>query len=549
MKLSTSNLAIFGLAAFLFACGGKSIQLDRRTESEIGSSLSKRKELVRGNPLYLTLVADLEKGRSQLDNSDLQEAFRTFGDILKNTRYINFPEYSFAKYYMALTLEKMGASYGALLYFVDIVEKEPLRVHTHESLRRAIQIAQKLHDDELILYLASVIPPNKVPKSLTEEFRYYIAKDLYQKKDYDRSARLLATIPRTHRMYLAARYLMGVIDTQRDRYRDAIEDFTAITQQSKRTAKYYEDYKIRQLTSLALGRLFYESKNYPLAFVHYRKVDRKSEYFPQALYESSWGLFKIHKFNEALSVLHSVNSPFFEQIYYLKSYMLKGAIFLELCLYQDAVGSLTEAEREFVSVGKQIDQFVREGRPPQQYYQGISAKRPLPNGKLEYRYLDLFNLAAENPDFRASHRYIQELQGEQKTLNAMNYPRAKLIASLIRQKEQDVINKASYLAGQKMKLTKELVNDFFQMKDILRYEIVSSERKILQTRSLRLAPPVLTDIQLIKPKFTESLRETLVWWDYDGEYWKDELGYYLYGLKSLCKDSADALVAFSGGKR
>lgn len=549
MNAAKRNLALLSLAAVLWGCGGKSVDLDRRTEGEIGSSLERRRALVGSNPLYLTLVADLEKGRNQLDSSDLQEAFRTFGDILKNTRYVNFPEYSFAKYYLALTLEKMGADYGALLYFVDIVEKEPLRVHTHESLRRSIQIAQKLHDDELILYLASVIPPNKVPKSLTEEFRYYIAKDLYEKKDYDRSVRLLDSIPRTNRMYLAARYLMGVIETQRNRYQNAIESFIAIAQQPARGAKfYYENYKIRQLTSLALGRLFYETKNYPLAFVNYRKVDRKSDYFPQALYESSWGLFKIHKFNEALSVLHSVNSPFFEQIYFLKSYMLKGAIFLELCLYQDAVGALSEAEREFISVGRQIDQFVQESRVPQQYYQGISVKRPRQGGGLEYRFLDLFNLAAENPDFRASHRYILELQEEQKILNRFNYPRAKLVANLIKQKELEVISKASYLAGQKLKLTKQLVDNFFQMKEILRYEIVSSERKILQTRSLRLAPPVLTDIQLIKPKFTESLQESLVWWDYDGEYWKDELGYYLYGLKSLCKDSEEPAPA-QGGKR
>ncbi|MCB0308320.1 MAG: hypothetical protein KDD48_03030 [Bdellovibrionales bacterium] len=524
------------LVAFASTLTANGASLDKRVERAVDASLEKRQTLVQSNPLYNTLVADLQHGRKELVRDNLQEAFKIFGDILKNTRYTNFPEYSFSKYYIAATLENMGVYYGALLYYVDIVEKEPLRLHTHESLRKSIELAQKLKDDELILYLASVIPANKVPKSLVEEFRYYVAKDQYHKKAYGKAVRLLESIPHTNRMYLASRYLLGTIYTTQNRFKEAQQYFRVVINDRTRK-KYYEETTIKELSSLAIGRLFYELKSYPLSIVNYKKVGRNGNAFPQALYESSWALFKIHKFNEALAVLHSVNSPFFEQIHFLKSYLLKGAIFLELCHYDDAVRSLSEAEKDFLLVGRQIDRFSQEAQTPKRYYQLISSKSRRAKGVWDYKYFELFELVSANPDFRAAHLYILELQSEQQRLNEIKSPRAKLIGNLIKQRELEVINKASYLAGQKLKLTRELVQDFFQLKDILRYEIVSSERKILQTRSLRLAPPVLTDAELIKPKFTESLRESLIWWDYEGEFWKDELGYYLYGLKSLCKDS------------
>jgi hypothetical protein len=280
-------------------------------------------------------------------------------------------------------------------------------------------------------------------------------------------------------------------------------------------------------------------KNYPLSIVNYKKVKEDGEFYPSALYESSWGLFKMHKFNEALSVLHSLQSPFFEQIYFLKSYLLSGAIYLEDCLYEDALVTLTSLEQQFNDLADQIDRFAKQARSPREYYPLLSSKKRLPNGTEVYAYEQLFNLASANRDFLGIHHYIERLAREQKTLADLKRPRADLLARLLQQRSSDLQVRASYLVGQKLLITRQLIADFRDMKDFLRYEIVSSERKILQTRSLRLAPPVLTGAELIKPEFTESLKQTMLWWDWDGEYWQDEIGSYLYGLKSRCKDTGE----------
>jgi hypothetical protein len=48
----------------------------------------------------------------------------------------------------------------------------------------------------------------------------------------------------------------------------------------------------------------------------------------------------MNKYNETLSVLHSLHSPFIEQVFYTKSYLLKAAVFIDMCDYAGAVRKL-----------------------------------------------------------------------------------------------------------------------------------------------------------------------------------------------------------------
>ncbi len=524
----------FMLTLFVLCFNLEAVTLDKALEKRIDSQLSKRLEFVSKNPVYSRLVASLQEGRKLLRKGKINEARTIFGDLLQDRKLSSYPEYFFAKYYLAITFYESKITYGALLYFVDIVEKEPVKIYTHDALARSIKIAQELKDDELVLYLASVISPNKVPRSLREEFRYFIAKDLYKKNKFKRSVTLLKSIPHKSRLYLAAQYLLGSIAIKVNNLKMATGFFKTISN-SRSPVEYYEKSLLKDLGNLALARIFYEQKNYMMAIEYYKKIDRDSDYYPQALDESAWTLFKMGKNNEALAVLHSVHSPFFEPKYFLKSNMLRGAIFMDMCHFDQARNSLARVENEFITLGNQIDAFATQARDPREYYPLLTSKTIGLDNKSTYVYKTLFVLAGANRDFFGVHNYIKHLGKERSTLEAYKSSRASILINLIRQKETELIQRASYLAGEKLLLTRKLVQDFINIRDTLRLEIVTLERKILQSRSLRLASPILLNQELIKPEFTESLQEKLIWWDYTGEYWEDELGYYLYSLKSLCK--------------
>jgi predicted Zn-dependent protease len=130
---------------------------------------------------------------------------------------------------------------------------------------------QSSKDDELILYIASKITTDKVPLSLREEFRYYIAKSLYNIGKYDQALNLLNGISYKNRLYLSSLYLQGAIQLQQNRLDDSVEPFRKISS-SRGPVEYYDDARMKQLANLALGRVFHEKRNYPLSILYYKKV-------------------------------------------------------------------------------------------------------------------------------------------------------------------------------------------------------------------------------------------------------------------------------------
>jgi hypothetical protein len=539
--ITCSLLLAFGL---MQGCASSSqpkqrFELEPKLELQINDTIAKRKNLLQGNTQYFNFVDQLNLGRKQLIEKQAKAAFATFDSIMSNDKYEKYPEYQFSKYYLAVALYDMGVRYGSLMYFVDILEKDPLLPHTHECLRRAVEIAQELKDDELILYIASKITTDKVPLSLREEFRYYIGKNLYLLGKYDQAINLLNGISYKNRLYLGAQYLQGAIRIQQNRMEDSIENFRKISAM-KGPVAYYDEQHIKQISNLALGRVFYEKRNYPLSILYYKKVQRDSEFFPTALYEASWGLFKMNKYNETLSVLHSLHSPFIEQVFYTKSYLLKAAVFIDMCDYAGAVKALSSVEKNFIAVAKQIDMLARQARSPSEYYRILRTKTVNAEGQESFLYRELFNLSASDKSFLNVHQFITHLEGEQRDLNALNNKRATVIARLLSLRIQSLSEKASYVAGQTLLKSRQLIEQYLAIKDVLKYEITSAERKILGKRSLKMAPTVLTDADLIKPEFTDSLKETMIWWELRGEeYWEDEVGYYLYDLPSRCKETKE----------
>lgn|GEM_PF-6907408 len=510
--------------------------LNKSVDQQLQKIIERRKRFLGANPLYAQFIETFQTGRLHLVDGRPKQAYETFDALASNRKYAKFPEAQYLRYFLALSLYDMDVKYGSLLYFVDIIEKQPLLPYTHDCLEKAIHIAQEVRDDELIIHLASKIKANKVPIHLREAFRYYIGKSLYRSQKYGQALRLLGAISPQNQMYMGAQYLQGTIYTDLNKYEKAIEFFQKAANHKSPVA-YYANKKIKTLSYMALGRIFHEKRNYPLSILYYKKVDRASKFYPRALYEASWGLFKLHKFNESLSVLHSLHSPFIETIYFTKSYLLKAGVFMELCHYDRAVETLSEVEKDFMRLGSQIDRMAKEAQSPRDYYPLLKTTQVDENGDEVLRYQDLFMLSGSERDFLNIHSYFTLLKQEQDVLETLQSRRATAIARLIKVRERSLSDKGSFLAGKTLLNTRQIIEEYLALKDLLKYEVINTERRVIQKRSLELAPPIYRNEELARPEFSDSLKETMVWWEVRGnEYWADEVGYYLYQLPNRCKD-------------
>ena len=484
---------------------------------------------------FTVLINKLEKGYNSLLSRDYREAYLEFDSVLSDPKFIKYEEYSFSKFYLAETLYEMGVDYGALLYFIDILKKEEGKPYLEESLKRAISISQKIKDDELILYLATILTPDRIPSSLREEFRFFIAKNFYLNNAFANAKILFKAITPKNRLYMVAQYHLGVIAVQENDFKSAIKNFGTISV-TENPENYYEWTNLIDLSNMNIARLLYENSQFQKSVEYYNKIDRDSELFPEALYETSWTLYNWGKFNAALSTLHSLQSPFYEITYFPRSILLKGAIFLELCMYKDAIVALKNLEEYYSELKVLMDSFYAKAKSPGDYYDLLTGPQNIRGDSPDNPYRKLFQLASANRDFLQMHKFVKKINGELKILSQYkNNKRVTFLNEHIMKKKAVISQKAVNLAIDKIQLTKKAILDYLRSADVVKLEITTAERKLLEDKVKGYGREDSANINLETPiQSSVFIQDRYYFYKFSGEYWKDEIGYYLYNIESQC---------------
>lgn len=484
---------------------------------------------------FAALITKLDRGYNMLMKQDYIDAYYEFDSILSDTKFIRHKEYLFSKFYLAETLQLMGANYGALLYFVDILKKEKDKPYIEESLKRAIAISQDLKDDGLILYLATILTTDRIPPKLRKEFRFFIAKNFYLSNTFKNAKILFRAIKPGNRLYHLSQYYLGVISVQEGNFKRALKHFARIAA-SKNTERYYEGPHLRDLSNMNIGRILFEAGYLQKSVEYYNKISKDSPLYALALYESSWSLYNWGKFNAALSTLHSLQSPFFEITYFPRSILLKGAIFLELCMYRDAITALKNLEEYYAELKTLMDSFYANAKTREDYYRLLAGPENIRGDSPENPYRKLFQLASANRDFLQMHKFVKELDSELKILaNFRDNKRATILSNLINKKRNVITKKAVNLAIEKIQLTRKSISDYLKSADVVKLEITTAERKLLEDRVKGYGYEELWDINIPPPPQSSIfIQDNYYFYKFNGEYWKDEVGYYLYNIKSQC---------------
>jgi hypothetical protein len=525
-------------AVLTLSCANKNLKSDRKALKamlEPTTTWQTYDDSRKVDMVFTSLINKMQKGYDLLLKGDYQNAYYEFDSILSDTNFINYPEYYFAKFYLAQTLYMLDVDYGALIYFTDILKKEKDKPYITDSLKNAISISQDLKDDGLILYLATILTPDRIPSSLREEFRFFIAKNFYLSNKFKNSNILFNAVTPDNRLYLLSQYYLGVTSVQEGNFKDALKHFARIAS-VKTPENFYEASHLRDLSNMNIARILFEAGYLQKSVEYYNKIDKASPIYPESLYESSWSLYNWGKFNAALSTLHSLQSPFYEITYFPRSILLKGAIFLELCMYKDAIVALKNLEEYYSELKLLMDTFYATAESREDYYSLLTGPENLRGASDANPYKKLFQLASANRDFLQMHKFVKKLNSELRILAGFrDNKRANILADFIEKKRNVVTKKAVNLAIEKIQLTKKAIQDYMKSADVIKLEITTAERKLLEDRVKGYGIQEIWDINIPPPvQSSVFIQDRYYFYKFEGEYWKDEVGYYLYNVKSQC---------------
>ncbi len=223
---------------------------------------------------------------------------------------------------------------------------EPFSDEFKRSWSILFEVSQEQPIQNLLESVAeSLLKHDKSPQSFGTNWKYIEGNVLYAANQLEKALASYSMVKVNDRYFFPTKYQQAMIHLELGKPNDAITALKAIIYPTSQNLSSLSKTERRQLTddaNIAIGRIYYEQKNFSDAMTHYRLIDRDSHLFYHSLFEQSWALFMAGYPNHALGTLHSVRSPFYKDAFNPEATMLSSIIYYWMCRYYDSRNELAE---------------------------------------------------------------------------------------------------------------------------------------------------------------------------------------------------------------
>ena len=375
-------------------------------------------------------------------------------------------------------------------------------------------------------------------RSKTPYIRYIIARKLFRMKLYKRSLSILNLdkIKDNHPIRPFSLMLRGSIFSIMGNYEKSIDSFKECVEKSKDelgdkvTKKEKRQLLInKDICLLGISRTYFAKKDYNKASFFYLDIEKESYIWPEVLFEEAWSSFYQRDYNRTLGKLVTYKAPVFSHIFNPEVKVLEALTYLELCLWKDAKKSVDLFYRTFQSPLEKIQKVLEAyGKRYKSYY--LLAKKRL---KQEIGGGEVFNKMllsiVRDPAFLEMYDSFDRGGAEIKKIKRLKNSRFKkflignIRETLILQRDLIGAYVRKTLDFYSAMITKNLTDMSYIKLEVLsrlRKEILDDSITNRRTRG---------DLKYLKRN------EKQYFWNFNGEFWADELGDYVFALKSECK--------------
>ena len=525
----------------------------------------------------------LDVAISLFKNEEYEKAAMSSFEMLQDAKLAGL--HLEARYVMAKALYRMGLYHSSLGEFSKILAVGPETKFFRTSLEWLFFISRKTKNETVILDEIARYANQEFPERFRSEFHYLLARyhfvrgkaldQVGRTEDADKSfnevKRLTLLIPKTDVFYPRAKYLEGLsffrfgnrATSAAARRTDintvgAIEAMKEIIRVTRSGAgldaeQAAANQKLRELAFMQLGRTHYGMQQNRYALFYFNKVERGTSQWLESMFESSWANYRVGQYEQALGNLITLSSPFFREEYFPEAMILKAVIYYENCRYRESSLILQDFERTYLPVHDQLELITKKQLEASEYYGVLSDvqkknKEGLEKGETDVILERILRLALTDQDLKKTNESILELETEMDTFgekgDTFRYSElSKQLLEGLKVQRTSLIEKAGIMA--KGKLETELV----ALKQLLanglriKFETVTKEKEFLEEQLKAGGKTAIVK----KYRFSVAVADDQLYWPYEGEYWRDELGTYQYTLTKGCiqRDTANRTIQAS----
>ncbi len=464
-----------------------------------------------------------------------------------------------SQYLLGKTLYRMGQYHAALGEFSQILARGQDTRFFSRSLEWLFFISHKTVNESVILDEVARYANAQWPERYQDEFHYLLARYFFVRgraldtveqkgeaaKSFEETRRLAAQIPKSDRFYAQAKYLEGltwVRERNMPRALEAMKEVVRVTRpsSSRSPAEAKVADATRDLAFIQLARIHYGARQNRYALYYYGKIERGKPDWLEALFESSWADYRIGQYEQALGNLITLSSPFFRDEYFPEALILKAVIYYENCRYAESTAIVQEFERRYKPVYDALDDLTRKNMDAADDYAVLaeiqrknrSAKKAgqTPDVILER----VLKLALSDKDLKNTNESIIELENEldsMKTHPSLNNTElARNLQDLLKKQRSALIQKAGLMAKAKLEQEQAELRTLLGNGERIKFETTTKEKEFLEEQLQAGGRRAIVK----KYKYSVAVNDDQLYWPFQGEFWRDELGTYQYTLTKGC---------------
>jgi tetratricopeptide (TPR) repeat protein len=521
----------------------------------------------------------MDAAKRLFDEKAYETAALAFDQILREPALA--PVHEEARYQLAKSLVRMGLNHAALLELDELIARGPSSKYYATALEWIFAVGRKLRNEQPVLQRVARASGQGIPPDYQDRFHYLLAKYEFERgralQDAGRAteartsyeeARRLAGMVREQAgatpapapgakgakgtaadvasagaadegdLFAKARFVDGLaLYAEGDAVR-AVESFKEVVRLTNPKRGRRADPELRELAFLQLARIHYEARQNRYAIFYYDRMPWGGESWLEGLWEASYAHYRIGDYEKALGNLLTLQSPYFRDQYFPESYILKSIIYYENCRYPEARQILEDYAGVYEPVYDEIVALTSRGGSPAQLYDAvIEGGEKAPATRTGVITRKILNLALTDQNVKRLSDSIGEIEQEMDVGIGRRRPEfrqsalGKDLVDRLAAEKRTLVDEAGARTRAKLEYERDGLRALLAQALRIKIEVSRNEREALEgSLASGQQVEVLRDL-----KFSAAVSDEHLYWPYEGEFWRDELGTYSYTLTKGCR--------------
>jgi tetratricopeptide (TPR) repeat protein len=517
--------------------------------------------------------ARLDGARKMLDEGATEIAALAFDQILRE-RALE-PIHDEARYQRAKALARLGLRYSALASFDEILERGPASTRFYQSsMEWLFYVGRGLANEQPLMSRVARFAGRGVPPAYEDRVSYLLAKYEFErgraladagraneaKAAYVEARRLAGRVGRTPLVQLPApgkgekgekgegapaqdqgdvvaraRFVDGLVQYAQGDDQGATDAFKDVIRLTNPKKVSHADTELRELAFLQLARIHYQNRQNRYAIFYYGRMPWGGERWLEGLWEASWAHYRIGDFEKALGNLLTLQSPYFKDEYFPESYVLKAIVYYENCRYPEARQVLEQFSSIYGPVYEELVKLTAAQRTPDGWYQLVRGAATHPGSAAARKIL---KVAFSDQNVRRLTESVGEMEREmdqglgRRRAEFREASLGKELNDKLRANRASAVEELGARTRAKLELERDGLRQLLAQALRIQIEVSRKEREALEGS---LAKGSQVDV-VKNLRYSHAVSDEHLYWPYEGEFWRDELGTYSYTLTKGCKD-------------